>query len=115
MAVPDRHLLLVRRGGCLWGLPNNQVRSVSGGGSGPAPLRVELESATVWADEILRLERNVSVRPMARSIQWAVPPGCAGFALCDLGPVVVVDGQRPPSMLVHHDDGVQSEEDDDAG
>jgi hypothetical protein len=89
--------LLVRSHGSLWALPNEQVRAVEA--VGQRRCQVRLEEVTVWVDEVLRLARGLAVLPVGETIRWAVPAGCRGLALCDQGPVVVVDGRQPPEVL----------------
>lgn len=89
--------LLVRSQGALWALPNQHVRAVEA--SGQRRCQVRLEEVTVWVDEVLRLARGLVVVPVGASIRWAVPAGCQGLTLCEQGPVVVVDGRNPPTVL----------------
>ncbi len=89
--------LLVRSLGGLWALPNEHVRAVESVGQQRCQIR--MEEVTVWADEVLRLARGLAVLPVGETIRWALPAGCRGLALCDQGPVVVVDGRQPPAVL----------------
>jgi hypothetical protein len=96
-------LLLLRRGGGLWGVAHAAVREVSRRGRG---YRVRLtpegedgDDRELAADAVVGVVDGLAVRPaggvMAR--YWSEPAG--GLAVHGTTPLVVVDPERPPSFL----------------
>lgn len=96
-------LLLLRRGGGLWGVDHAEVREVSRRGRGyRVRLTPEGEGGAgheLAADAVVGVVDGVAVRPagsvMAR--YWSEPAG--GLAVYGTTPLVVVDPRRPPSFL----------------
>jgi hypothetical protein len=88
--------LVLRRGGCLWGIRSEHVRRVSGSGDG---FRVRVGDAELAADEVLRVHLDLTVRPAGPIVRGLVPPGSTGLGLCEHGPVLVIDPDCPPAVL----------------
>lgn len=88
--------LVLRRGGCLWGIRSEHVRLVTGCGEGYC---VVVGDRSLVADEVLRVHLDLNVRPVGPIVRGLAPPGSAGFGVCEHGPLVVIDPQCPPAVL----------------
>jgi len=100
--------LLLRRGGGIWGIANDQVTSLGreerGGDdhharSAAAAYRVGTDAAPLAADEILGVAADLAVFPPARAVARWWPEGSNGCAVWGGLPVVMVDARRPPLAL----------------
>jgi hypothetical protein len=99
--------LLLRRGGGIWGIANDQVTSLGreerGGDdhsrSAGAAYRVGTDAAPLAADEILGVAADLAVFPPARAVARWWPAGSNGCAVWGGLPVVMVDARRPPLAL----------------
>lgn len=88
-------LLLLRRSGGLWGVIQDEVRTVRGDGDGYTVLLAEESLA---ADEVVGVVEGVAVRPAGGVLAsyWGV---ASGLAVWTGTPLVVVDTKRPPACL----------------
>lgn len=97
----DHDLLLLRRDGGVWGVDNRRVSQVERGTHG---YRVELRCAEdtlcLAADEVLGVVRDLPVVTGARPVRRFWPQPFAGLAVHGGTPLVVVDPERPPAMLL---------------
>ncbi len=90
--------LVLRRGGCLWGVASSEVRAVS---TDSTACRVELASERhVFAEAVLGVERGLDVKPVGAVLRSFVPAGCSGLASCAQGPLLVIDAKAPPAVLL---------------
>ncbi len=89
-------LLLVRGAGSLWGISHAAVRTVTRLRRG---YRVRLGEQDLAAEAVVGVVEGMEVHPagavMAR--YWNEPAG--GLAVHDEVPLVVIDPDRPPSIL----------------
>jgi hypothetical protein len=94
--VSGERLLLLRRGGGLWGVAQAAVREVARRGRG---YRVRLAGEhELAADDVVGVVADVPVRPAGIvSRYWGEPAG--GLAVHGATPLVVVDPERPPRFL----------------
>ncbi len=96
-----RDLLLLSRAGGVWGVDNTRVSQVERDAGG---YRVELRSAEqvrlLTADEVLGVVRGLPVSTGASPVRryWAQP--FVGLAVHGGTPLVVVDPDRPPGLLL---------------
>jgi hypothetical protein len=98
--MTGRGWLVLRRAGCLWAVPAEELREVRPAGEG---VTVVLAASRIVADEVLGLRRDLDVVTVGRATRGAVPVGCTGMALCDRGPLLVVDPAGPPRSLLDLD------------
>ncbi len=94
--MTEADLLLLRRGGGLWGVATAEVRRLVDHGDG---VRVELGDGALLADEVLGVAPRLAVRPPGAVLRRFWPEPCDGIAVHRGSPVVVVDGRRPPNGL----------------
>ncbi len=94
--MSDADLLLLRRGGGLWGIATGEVRRLVELGTA---VRIELRHGALLADEILGVAPHLSVRPARGVLRRFWPEPCEGVAVHGDSPLVVVDGHHPPSTL----------------
>ncbi len=87
--------LLLRHGGCLWGVARDQVQSISRPGE---VYRLELGRHLLEVDEVMSFVA-LQLRRFGPVLGPLAPPGCSGMASCSLGPVMMIDAESPPSML----------------
>ncbi len=92
MAMP---WLILRSGGCLWGVPGADARVIRDA----LGVHVLLGDSCLHGDEILTLDRRLQVRPAGPVVRSMLPRGCSGLALSEYGPLLVVDPARPPEAL----------------
>lgn len=81
----------------MWAVPADTVRSISSTGDGS---RVLVGEIALIADEVVKVERELDVKPAGPIFQWAAPAGTTGLAVCEHGPLVVIDPARPPAVLL---------------
>lgn len=96
----EHDLLLLLRGGTVWGVDNARVSRVDAGTRGyTVELRSAEEARLLTADEILGVVRGLPVATGARPVRrfWRQP--FVGLAVHGGSPLVVVDPDRLPSML----------------
>jgi hypothetical protein len=85
-------LVLVRRGGALWGIRTEEVAAVEGRGG-----RVSLRLAAggeLPADGVVALAHGVAVHAQPESVRRRLPSGVAGLALWHAEPVAVLGAGR---------------------
>ena len=87
---------VLRRQGCLWGVPGDRVGHVANAEEG---YRVQVGEWQLVADEVLRVHLDLTVRPAGPVVRAVTPEGCSGLGLCEHGPLVVIDPDRPPAIL----------------
>lgn len=90
-------LLLVRKGGTVWGVDNGRVSRVTRGGE---TYRVEVGATPLAADEVLGVVHELEVRVRGRVLRRFWPMPFSGLTVHAGAPVVVVDPDRPPDMLL---------------
>ena len=97
-AAPTRAgtYLLLRRGGALWGVAGDAVRTVESRGE---ELRVMIDSTTLAADEVLGVVADLTVAPLAALARDWWPRGVVGTAVHGGIPLAVVDARNPPVAL----------------
>ncbi len=91
-----RRLLVLDRGGARWGVPHDAVRSVARREGG---LVVSAGAASLAADRVVAAAAALAVRPPGPVIGRYWPERCAGVAVHEGVPVVVVSLAEPPSAL----------------
>lgn len=94
-------LVLLRRGGTLWGVAESAVRAVGRPQEHGGGYRLRVGSGgeqELAADEVIGVD-EVIVHPAGgvMSTFWSEPAG--GLAVHGDTPLVVVDPERPPSFL----------------
>lgn len=91
-------LLLIRRGGVLWGLDQSAVVSV-GRPEDHGGYRLRVGDRELEADEVVGVADGVRIHPAGGVMSrfWEEPAG--GLAVHGATPLVVVDPERPPSFL----------------
>ncbi len=94
----DMPWLILRRDGCLWGIPGADARVIRD----DKGVRVLLGDSCVHGEEILTLDRHLQVRPAGPVVRSMIPRGCSGLALSEHGPLLVVDPARPPEALAEN-------------
>lgn len=91
-------LLLIRRGGILWGVAQARVRSVSRPEEPGGAFRLRVADLELAADEIVGVADGVPIYPAAVVASfWSEAAG--GLAVHGGTPFVVVDPERPPACL----------------
>lgn len=95
-------LLILRRGGHLWGVDHGAVHSVERGGETREGHRVRVGpdgGYEIAADHVVGVADDLEVRPAGAVMDryWSEPAG--GLAVLGTTPLVVVDAERPPSFL----------------
>ena len=97
MSVPHaRGVLVLRRGGGLWAIPNAQVEGLAREG---AAYRVATGAGGLAADEILGVVADLAVRRVPAVIRRFWPEASMGMAVYGGQPVVMVDPRHPPAAL----------------
>ncbi len=97
MSVPHAPgVLVLRRGGGLWGIPNAQVEGLARQGG---EYRVTTGAGVLAADEILGVVAELAVRPVPAVIRRFWPEASVGMAVHGAQPVVMVDPRHPPAAL----------------
>lgn len=97
MSVPHAPgVLVLRRGGGLWGVPNAQVEGLARQGR---EYRVTTGAGVLAADEILGVVADLAVRPVPAVIRRFWPEAPVGVAVHGGEPVVMVDPRHPPAAL----------------
>jgi len=92
--------LLLRRGGSLWGIANSAVTDLARQGDGAYRIATAGDDpATLVADEVLGVVRELRVWPNVSVLRCFWPEPLAGLAVHDAMPVIVVDPGRPPQAL----------------
>jgi hypothetical protein len=94
--VSAERLLLVRGAGSLWGIAHAAVRMVTRLGSG---YRVELAEHAVAADQVVGVVEGLNVRPAGGVLARFWSEAAGGLAVHGDTPLVVIDPDRPPSIL----------------
>lgn len=93
-------LLLLRRGGLLWGVANTAVEGlVRGEGGFRISLGGPAADTALRADEVLGVVEGLPVRPAAPALRRFWPERAAGVAVYGREPLVVIDPGRPPALL----------------
>ncbi|HSL85189.1 MAG TPA: hypothetical protein VLF66_20640 [Thermoanaerobaculia bacterium] len=115
MTGPER-LLLLRRGGGLWGVAHAAVAEVSRRGRG---YRLRLIPAgeggagcELAADAVVGVADGVAVRPAGGVLAHYWSEAAGGLAVHGTTPLVVVDPERPPSFLRADRESEETEESD---
>jgi hypothetical protein len=90
-------LVLLRRGSTAWGLAHDAVTGFS---PRAGAIAITVPGATILADRVLGVARQVRVRPAGQILRhfWGHP--CLGTALVEGLPLVVVDPTAPPEELL---------------
>jgi hypothetical protein len=97
MSVPHAPgVLVLRRGGGLWGIPNAQVEGLARQAGG---YRVTTGAGALAADEILGVVADLAVRRVPAVIRRFWPEASVGMAVHAGQPVVMVDPLHPPAAL----------------
>ena len=93
-------LVLLRRGSTAWGLAH---AAVTGYSPRHGAIAITVSGATLVADHVLGVARQVRVRPVGQILRrfWGHP--CVGTALVDGIPLIVVDPAAPPEELLGHE------------
>ncbi|MEW6338698.1 MAG: hypothetical protein ACOY3Y_06020 [Acidobacteriota bacterium] len=89
-------LLLLRGGGCLWGVPDEEVERLEGERD---RVTLRLRRGSLIAEAVLGVARAVRIHPAGASLRRFWPEPCGGLAVHDGRPLVVVDVARPPRAL----------------
>ena len=94
--MSGERVLLVRRGGGLWGVRHDEVATVTSGRDG---FRVWLREGQLSADEILGVVDDLRVWPAGGLLArlWGERPG--GLAVHGTTPLILIDPHRPPAIL----------------
>ncbi len=95
--MSEATILLLRRGGTLWGVPGEQVRGLD---ASAGVVRVALRSMSLLADEVLGLVRDLEIRPAGATVHRYWQERCRGLAIHGGLPLVVVDADHPPRALL---------------
>jgi hypothetical protein len=75
---------------------------------------IEVGEHVLVADEVLGVRRDLIVQPAGPVFASVAPDGCAGLATCEDRPVVVIDPDNPPAVLMAADvQTAEAEENDD--
>lgn len=90
-------LLLVQKGGTVWGVDNGRVSRVTRRGE---TYRVEMGATALGADAVLGVVHELDVRVRGRVLRRFWPTPFSGLTVHAGAPVVVVDSDRPPDMLL---------------
>ncbi|MCS7181982.1 MAG: hypothetical protein NZ869_02585 [Thermoanaerobaculum sp.] len=94
--MSERGFLVFRRLGVLWALPVDQVTSLSGG----ATPEIHLASASLSADEVLGVVPHLPLWPAPASLGRWWPHTFLGFSVFANQPLVVLQPETLPPMLV---------------
>jgi hypothetical protein len=94
--VSGSELVVLRRGGDLWGVARSAIRSFRHTG---ASVRVELDASLMCADQIVGLVPRAEIHAAGALLRRFWPQPCLGLALFADRPVVVVDPAAPPLAL----------------
>ena len=89
--------VVLRRQGCVWAVPGDQVRLIEAAGDG---CRLHLNKKRLLADEVLCVDEHLDVREAGSVFTWAAPSGCCGAAISRHGPAIIIDASRPPELLI---------------
>jgi hypothetical protein len=92
-----RGYLLMRRGGALWGLENAAVESLT---RGTGEFRVEVRGGVLCIDEVVGVVAELAVQPLAAVLRRFWPGEAGSLAVHAEQPLVVVDPERPPRVLL---------------
>jgi hypothetical protein len=95
--VSEATVLLLRRGLTLWGVPREQVHGLDASAAG---VRVVVRSASLLADEVVGLVRDLEIRPVGATMRRYWQENCQGVAVHGGLPLVVVDADHPPRALL---------------
>jgi hypothetical protein len=90
-------LVLMRRGGTAWALPHADVQGFVPRAGGIA---IAFSGATVLADQVQGVARQVRLRPVGIILRRYWKRSCLGTALVDGMPVIVIDPGAPPEELL---------------
>ena len=96
-----RSWLLLRHGGCLWGIAGEQVQSID---HSHGQYRLQVGTHQLEVDEVVSFAALHQIRPLGSVLSAVAPAGCDGLAICDQGPVVVIDAESPPAVLLVHEE-----------
>lgn len=115
----SERLLLLRRGGGLWGVAQAAVAEVSRRGAG---YRLRLIPAgeggagqELAADAVVGVADGMAVRPAGGVLARYWNEAAGGLAVYGTTPLVVVDPERPPSFLRVDEESEETEVDDGDG
>lgn len=89
-------ILLLRRGGGLWGVAARDVRSVTG--SAPQ-VRILFRGAEAVADEVVGIAPGLVVTPAGAILRRFWPEPCEGLSVHAGRPVVVISSAHLPTAL----------------
>jgi hypothetical protein len=94
-------LLVLDRGGLLWGVDHAAVTGLERSAAG---FRIAVAGGALWADRVLGVARELRVLPPSQVVRrfWGPARGgqCTGVAVYRGEPVVVIDAALPPEALV---------------
>jgi hypothetical protein len=97
-AIPDcARYLVLRHEQTLWAVADTAVRGVVRAEDGS--YRVELEYATLQADDVLGIVTGIEAHPPSAAMRryWGAP--MAGLAVHDRRPLILLDPAEPPAVL----------------
>jgi len=94
--VIQQRVLLMRRGGGLWGVFHDDVRTVTRGQDG---YRIWLRDRDLAADEVLGIIEGLTVWPAGGALTEYWGERARGLAVHRATPLVVVDPDSPPSLF----------------
>lgn len=96
--TPER-VLLLRRGGGLWGVLHEAVRTVTRGRDG---YRIWLRGQEIAADEVLGVIEGLPVWPAGGALTEFWGQRARGLAVHRATPLVVLDPESPPAIFGTH-------------
>jgi hypothetical protein len=107
-------LLVLARGGTLWGVDHAAVSGLERRGGG---FRIALRPGVLWVDRVVGVVAGLAVRPIPPICRrlWpeAIGGRCTGMTVYAGTPVVVIDAATPPAALgFERGDGEDGERDD---
>jgi len=115
-AAPREGYLVIEREGRLWGVAGTSVRrltrsgeAASHGAGGAQPgqggsLRLTVAGGDLTAHRVLAMVPDLEVTPTPGSLLRFWPEAADGLAVYEGRPLVVIDPQRPPSVLLRGED-----------
>lgn len=100
--------VVLEHAGRLWGVAGREVRRLRRGDDG---MRLEVAGGALAAERVLAVVPDLTVRPAPAVIGRWWPERAAGLAVYDERPVLVIDAERPPRLLLAGDGEEASVED----
>lgn len=103
--MTHEQVLLLRRGGGLWGVLHDAVRTVTRGRDG---YRIWLRGRDLTADDVLGVIDGLPVWPAGGALTRFWGETARGLAVHESTPLVVVDPEHPPAIF--ETDGTEATE-----